>query len=80
MESAACWLACGHLPCTLTLTLSCLVWLRAIFLGMVPPTVGWDILHQLTVNIFPPTGMCTGQSDLGNSSIEALLTDDSKWF
>lgn len=43
--------------------------------GIVPPTVGWAILYQLTKRQ-SPADIPTGQPDLGNSSIETPFSDD----
>lgn len=50
-----------------------LIQLRTTYLGVVPPTVGCVLLYQLTVKTLD---MPTGQSVLGNSSVEVLLSDD----
>lgn len=49
---------------------------RTTCLGLVPPEVGQALLHQMIRQ--PPTDIPTGQSDLGNSSAEVFLSDDSK--
>lgn len=64
-------LSCFHSWCfipgieTLTKIDRFLVQHRSIYLEMVPPTVGWPLLHYLKIKTIP-TNILTGQSDLGN--------------
>lgn len=50
---------------------------RATYLVNGAASVGWGLLHHLTIKI-TPTDMPMGQSDLGNYSIEAFLLADSR--
>lgn len=45
--------------------------------GLVPPTVGWALLHQLMINKMPPeTGQCSGDS----LSVEIFLFPGDSGF
>ena len=63
--------------CLLTGSASFLTVLKTICLGMVLPTVGRALLHQLTTKI-TPTDMSTVQSNLGISSMKAFLSDNAR--
>ena len=43
---------------------------RSTFLGMVLPTVDWDLLHQLAIKKMPPRDTSTGYSDGQDYSVE----------
>ena len=43
---------------------------RCAYLRMAPPTVGWNLLHQLAIIRYPMDGMLTGRSDGGNSTAD----------
>lgn len=48
-------------------------------LGMVPPTVDCGLLHHLIIKKAPPPiDIPTGQSDLGESSLDALPCGSSR--
>lgn len=62
------------LPCSLRLMLSFLRQLRPTCLGMLPPTVGQDLLHKLSVKKSTPWSMPIGQSDGDNVLVDLRTT------
>lgn len=70
METETCWFT-GRLILSQPFLL-----FRTPVQGLVPPTVNWPLLHQLTIET-TPTDISAGQSDLGHPSSQGLLLEDS---